>query len=113
MTKTSNTLGGPQEETTETLWLPSYSELAGEPVSGSALYGVYTTEGEQYQLFSDQGINSMSYGSLALSDGQFWWTRSVDVTGLGGYAAVSPEDGNPFWTRNTAQPLAVLPGFCL
>ena len=113
VTKTSNTLGGPQEETTETLWLPSYSELAGEPVSGSALYGVYTTEGEQYQLFSDQGINSMSYGSLALSDGQFWWTRSVDVTGLGGYAAVSPEDGNPFWTRNTAQPLAVLPGFCL
>lgn len=112
VTKTSNTRGGSQEETTETLWLPSFSELAGEPVSGSSLYGAYTPEGEQYQLFSDQGINSMSYGSLALSDGQYWWTRSVDVTGLDGYASVSP-DGNPYWTRNTAQPLAVLPGFCL
>ena len=112
VTKTSNTRGGSQEETTETLWLPSFSELAGEPVSGSSLYGVYTSEGEQYQLFSDQGINSMSYGSLALSDGQYWWTRSVDITGLDGYASVSP-DGNPYWTRNTAQPLAVLPGFCL
>lgn len=112
VTKTTNTLGGPQEETTETLWLPSFSELAGEPVSGSALSGAYTTEGDQYKLFADQGVNSSGHDFLVLSDGQYWWTRSVDVTGLDGYASVSP-DGNPYWTRNTAQPLAVLPGFCL
>ena len=112
VTKRTNEPSGASAQTDETLWLPSFSELVGSPAAGSVLQGAYTAEGDQYQLFSDLGVTADTYGALALADAQYWWTRSADVTTGQWYASVSPE-GYPYWARNPAQPLAILPGFCL
>lgn len=103
--------GGGQSVTSEYLWIPSYSEIVGPLDQSARRYGIYTSEGEQYQLYADSGVTSVSE-SAALAIGEYWWTRSPDVVTDYWYLVVSPEGGTPYGHR-TGTPDAIILGFCL
>ena len=115
VTKTTNPVqgrGAQQVETDDKLWLPSYSELVGEVTSGNRRYGVYTSEGEQYQLFADLGVSCNDGGhAVALSD-SYWWLRSPEVTNSRWFMCVSP-DGITSYDHRPITPNSILIGFCL
>ncbi len=114
--KTTNPVvgtGTSQIVTADTLWVLSYSEIVGELTSGTNRYGSYTSEGEQYQLFSDLGVVSgtaISY--LGLSSGEYWWERSPDVTNASWFMCVSPEGVTGYGNRPATEN-AVLMCFCI
>lgn len=103
--------GGGQSVTSEYLWIPSYSEIVGPLDQSARRYGIYTSEGEQYQLYADSGVTSVSESSV-LAIGEYWWTRSPDVVTDYWYLVVSPEGGTPFGHR-TGTSDAIILGFCL
>lgn len=114
--KTTNPVAGTgtsQVVTADTLWVLSYSEIVGQLTTGTSRYGSYTSEGEQYQLFSDLGVVSgASVPYLGLSSGEYWWERSPDVTNSSWFMCVSP-DGVTGYGNRPATPNAVLMCFCL
>lgn len=103
--------GGAQTTTSDTLWLPSYSEIVGDLSSGNKRYGLYEQEGAQYQLFSDLGIDWDGANEvLACSD--YWWLRTPDPSNGSWYMCVTA-DGLPTYGHLPATEDAVLMGFCL
>lgn len=104
--------GGGQSVTSEYLWIPSYSEIVGPLDQSARRYGIYQSEGEQYQLYADSGVTSVTTESVALAIGEYWWTRSPDVVTDYWYLVVSPEGGTPYGHR-TGTPDAIILGFCL
>lgn len=104
-------LGGAQTTTSDTLWVPSYSEIVGELSAGNKRYGLYEQEGEQYQLFSDMAVDwNGANAVLACSD--YWWLRTPDPSNGSWYMCVTP-DGLPTYGHLPATENAVLMGFCL
>ena len=104
--------GGGQSVTSEYLWIPSYSEIVGPLDQSARRYGIYQSEGEQYQLYADSGVTSVTTESVALAIGEYWWTRSPDVVTDYWYLVVSPEGGTPYGHR-TGTSDAIILGFCL
>lgn len=103
--------GSGQSVTSEYLWIPSYSEVVGPLDSSNRRYGIYQSEGEQYQLYTDSGVTSVG-DNATLALGEYWWTRSPDVVTDYWYLVVSPEGGTPYGHR-TGTPDAIILGFCL
>lgn len=102
-----------QTVTSDRVWLLSYSEIVGEIGQGSRRFGVYRSEGEQYQLFADLGVTwSESAPQIALASGEYWWERSPDPTNSAWFMCVSPE-GEMGYGHRPATPDAVVIGFCL
>lgn len=102
--KTTNVPGGGQCETSDSLWLLSFSELCGSSASGMS------AEGDQYQLFADQGIGAATSPLLQLSD-DYWWQRGASSDERW-QLTVTPE-GNPQYARNPSYEFDVIAGFCL
>ena len=106
-----------QEATDDKVWLASYSELVGDLGSGSYRAGSYNSEGDQYQLFSDQGVSwDVASNYLQVSgDCVNWWTRSTDTVNADRYIAPRNEDGYAGYSRNpvVSGEVGVVPGFCL
>ena len=103
--------GSGQSVTSEYLWIPSYSEVVGPLDSSNRRYGIYQSEGEQYQLYTDSGVTSVG-DNATLALGEYWWTRSPDVVTDYWYLVVSPEGGTPYGHR-TGTPDAIILGFCI
>ena len=106
-----------QEATDDKVWLVSYSELVGDLGSGSYRAGSYNSEGDQYQLFSDQGVSWDAASSYLQVGGDCvnWWTRSTDTVNADRYIAPRNEDGYAGYSRNpvVSGEVGVVPGFCL
>ena len=102
VSKETNTPSGGRCETTDSMWLLSATELTGMANNGDA-------EGEQYQLFSDRGVDGAS-SFLALCD-DYWWMRgpSSDTQWQGTVTS----DGSPHSGRNPIYEFDVVAGFCL
>lgn len=103
--------GGSQGVTSDTLWVPSYSEIVGELTGGNKRYGIYEQEGAQYQLFADAGVDWSSANSL-LACSDYWWLRTPDPSNSSWFMCVTP-DGLPTYGHRPATENAVLMGFCL
>lgn len=103
--KTTNVPGGGQCETSDSLWLVSFSELCGTS-SGDGM----SLEGEQYRLFADQGITGSASSALQLCD-DYWWLRGASSDPRW-QLTVTP-DGNPHYARNPSYEFDVVAGFCL
>lgn len=102
-----------QTVTSDRVWLLSYSEIVGEIGQGSRRFGVYRSEGGQYQLFADLGVTwSEPAPQIALASGEYWWERSPDPTNSAWFMCVSPE-GEMGYGHRPATPDAVVIGFCL
>lgn len=114
VSKTTNlpmAYGSGQSVTSEYLWIPSYSEVVGPLDSSNRRYGIYQSEGEQYQLYADSGVTSVG-DNATLALGEYWWTRSPDVVTDYWYLVVSPEGGTPYGHR-TGTSDAIILGFCI
>lgn len=101
-----------QVVTSDKLWLPSYSELVGEIGAGNRRYGVYSSEGEQYQLFADLGVNWAEGGEKVALSGVYWWMRSPEVTNSSWFMCVAP-DGITSYDVRPATVNAILISFCI
>ena len=102
-----------QTVTSDRVWLLSYSEIVGEIGQGSRRFGVYRSEGGQYQLFADLGVTwSEPAPQIAIASGEYWWERSPDPTNSAWFMCVSPE-GEMGYGHRPATPDAVVIGFCL
>lgn len=120
--KESNNLGKTTSvsdvtQTTDTLWLPSVHELAGDvnwdyrEQANAAYYNdVFNAEGSQYEYYTQQGVATEgSNSSLAL--GEVWWLRSTGPsTGRGRYVDTN---GDPSMFGNSNDAHGVVVGFCL
>lgn len=104
VTKLSNDPTGGQCETSDSLWLLSYSELCGTPPNGRA------AEGAQYRTFFDQGVNGLATSALALAD-DYWWLRGASSDGS--YQMTVTPEGDPNYARNPVYEFDVIAGFCL
>lgn len=103
--KTTNVPGGGQCETSDSLWLVSFSELCGTSSGGGM-----SLEGDQYRLFADQGITGSASSALQLAD-DYWWLRGASSDPRW-QLTVTP-DGNPHYARNPSYEFDVVAGFCL
>ena len=102
-----------QDVTEDALWVPSFSEIVGQPSAGSSRASVYESEGDQYQLFADLGVDDADRTSeIIIPSGEFWWQRSPDVTNDRWFMVVSPE-GQPNYGHRPATENAVVMGFCI
>lgn len=101
-----------QVVTSDKLWLPSYSELVGEIGAGNRRYGAYSSEGEQYQLFADLGVNWAEGGEKVALSGVYWWMRSPEVTNSSWFMCVAP-DGITSYDVRPATVNAILISFCI
>lgn len=102
-----------QDVTEDMLWVPSYSEVVGEPGTSSNRYGLYESEGPQYQLFSDLDVTWAEPSSkLIIPSGGYWWLRSPDVANDRWFIVVGPE-GQSAYGHRPATENAVVMGFCL
>ena len=96
--------GGSQCETTDSLWLLSRSEMGGVTSGGMA------SEGDQYRLFSDAGVDWQASSFLAISD-DYWWQRGPG-SDTRWQQTVGP-DGNMSTGRTPSYEFGVVAGFCL
>lgn len=102
-----------QDVTEDKLWVPSYSEVVGEPGASSNRYGLYESEGPQYQLFSDLGVTwAEPSPELVIPSGGYWWLRSPDVANGRWFVVVGPE-GQSAYGHRPATENAIVMGFCL
>ena len=102
-----------QDVTEDMLWVPSYSEVVGEPGASSNRYGLYESEGSQYQLFSDLDVTwAEPSPELVIPSGGYWWLRSPDVANDRWFVVVGPE-GQSAYGHRPATENAVVMGFCL
>lgn len=112
--KRSNTppnVGGDQIVTSDTLWIPAYSEVVGPLGEGAEFYNLYDSEGDQYQLFSDVGIVWGGDTSF-LATGSNCWLRSTDRETSIRFLVVA-EDGTLGWRYRPMANHGVLVSFCV
>lgn len=118
VSKTTNnpvTAGGGQSLTSESVWVPSCSELSGDVAAQTTNsdYVGYQMEGEQYQVYADAGVTwNDGFDYLRLSSGEDWWLRTPEPSAGDYYMTVTPE-GSPHYYRNSGRELAIVVGFCL
>nr|WP_286165863.1 DUF6273 domain-containing protein [Olsenella uli] len=118
VSKTTNnpvTAGGGQSLTSESVWIPSCSELSGDVAAQTTNsdYVGYQMEGEQYQVYADAGVTwNDGFDYLRLSSGEDWWLRTPEPSAGDYYMTVTPE-GSPHYYRNSGRELAIVVGFCL
>lgn len=118
VSKSTNAVAGAAgglQVTTETLWIPSYSELVGELDSYNKRTANYQSEGAQYQLFANQNVtwNAESNAILVPASGaEYWWLRSPDVSNSTWFMCVTPT-GMATWGHKPGTQQGVLIGFCL
>lgn len=108
-------VGGGQSITSESIWIPSCSELSGDVAAQTTNgdYAGYQMEGSQYQVYSDAGVTwNDGFDYLRLSSGSDWWLRTPEPSAGMYYMTVTPE-GSPHYYRNGGRELAVVVGFCL
>lgn len=117
--------------TEDAVWLPSMKEMGGDyDVSSFSpcytyLADIYSAEGEQYQLWREQGVRPIGGNSTLCMDwdgqGCYWWSRtsSPDCSQSNGetwFNRVGP-DGNVFKyacpATGDCNCTAVVPAFCL
>ena len=99
-------MGGSQQVTGDTLWIPAYSEVVGPLGEGAEFYNSYDSEGDQYQLFSDAGV-SWGGDTSFLAVGANWWLRSPDRASSIRYLSVL-DDGTLGWRFRPQADHAVL-----
>lgn len=85
--------------TSDTFWVPSMSELCGyqgpETFSEEYAYlnALYSSEGNQYQLFYELGISGLTANERLVRrvDGQpvYWWERTPSTDGSEGAASTA------------------------
>lgn len=118
VSKTTNNpvvAGGGQSLTSESVWIPSCSELSGDVAAQTTNgdYVGYQMEGEQYQVYADAGVTwNDGFDYLRLDSGEDWWLRTPEPSSGNYYMTVTPE-GSPHYYRNGARELAIVVGFCL
>ncbi len=110
-TNTPPDVGGSQQVTGDTLWIPAYSEVVGPLGEGAEFYNSYDSEGDQYQLFSDAGV-SWGGDTSFLAVGANWWLRSPDRASSIRYLSVL-DDGTLGWRFRPQADHAVLVSFCV
>ena len=107
--------------TVDSLWLPSYVELVGaeqaaDGWSNDAYGTVYSAEGSQYKLFSDQGVRDgePNGGRVKRLDGEaaLWWGRAPYPYDSD-YFHVVYSDGYPYYGNGASDSGGVTPCFCL
>ncbi len=110
-TNTPPDVGGSQQETDDTLWIPAYSEVVGPLAEGAEFYNSYESEGDQYQLFSDAGV-TWGGDTSSLAIGVNWWLRSPDRASSIRYLSIL-DDGTTGWRFRPQADHAVLVSFCV
>ena len=87
------------------LWVPSFSEVVGKLAAGVKRSDSYVAEGDQYQLFSDEGVQWGGTYSILGTRGSdsYWWLRSIDPLNTQYYLCVS-EAGEPWYSHLPAIP---------
>lgn len=105
--------------TWDTLWLPSVMELAGEvdwtyhthPELGAVYNAIFASEGTQYALFANAGIDCWNGNAiLAVPEGTYWMRSISPSTARGRYVDVN---GDPSCFDDANGERVVCFGFCL
>ena len=112
---TSATGSSKSKTVSDKVWIPSFSEIVGNLASGVKRADVYSSEGKQYQLFSDSGVEySGGYDILGLrsSSTGYWWTRTVDPLDDTHYMCVN-SSGEPWYGQKPLTENDILIGFCI
>lgn len=103
-------------ETDDVLWLLSLSEVYGRLASQADNVpehpAVYDAEGNQYQLYADQGVSTSNYGFCKKSGADsMWWLRSPGTYGREGFRVVGL--GGAWYGDSAYYSRGVSPAFCL
>lgn len=117
--------------TDDKLWLPSMSELCGHQAPETFSKGyeylsdLYSGEGNQYQLYQEQGISGLTQNSAIVRTANdkkiYYWERTPSADRSGGSETTFfnrvGKDGDAFsWAtpgNAPTQTTYVLPGFCI
>ena len=111
----SYSVSGKQVTTTDTLWIPSLTELYGTIPTGYSRKTTYTPEGEQYAYFADQNVTwGTSNEALEVTGttDKYWWTRTPDSESSEHNICVSTA-GSDYSTHVLTTDHSVVVGFCL
>lgn len=124
VTKLTNNIGGGSDnvhaavtDTTDKLFLLSYSEIVETPYSGWSSNSWLASEGTQYEVFKGKVTNTERPGAgnkgnnSAISIGDYWWERSVAPYNYNSFFIVN-DSGNPSDGAFAAYSLVVCPAFC-
>lgn len=98
--------------TSDTLWTLSYSELGGAMSTGDPHDAVFNAEGEQYQLFANQGVRWDGPNSFLQMSGGMWWERTPDPMD-GRFVMCVGEDGAPWCAHAPYKEFGVVLCFCV
>lgn len=122
--KLTNNIGGGSDnvhaavtDTTDKLFLLSYSEIVETPYSGWSSNSWLAFEGTQYEVFKGKVTNTERPGAgnkgnnSAISIGDYWWERSVAPYNYNSFFIVN-DSGNPSDGAFAAYSLVVCPAFC-
>lgn len=122
--KLTNNIGGGSDnvhaavtDTTDKLFLLSYSEIVETPYSGWSSNSWLAFEGTQYEVFKGKVTNTERPGAgnkgnnSAISIGDYWWERSVAPYNYNSFFIVN-DSGNPSDGAFAAYSLVVCPVFC-
>ena len=126
VSKLTNNVGETEDPSSVTatedlLWLLSYVELVGpeqaaDGWSNEAYGTVYSAEGSQYQLFSDQGVRDGDPNEVLVKrlDGEaaIWWGRSPSPSNSYYFKDVNYV-GFPHFSHFAGYSYGVAPCFCL
>lgn len=121
--KLTNNVGETQDissvtTTSDSLWLPSATELCGaiDWYSDAAYNAVLNAEGAEYKLFRDTAVDSAGSSEILVKSFQgspsYWWERSPYPSGSDDFRGVH-SDGNPYGGNFADSSLGVVPGFCI
>lgn len=112
VTKRANSAGSDVVSASDSLWLFSFTELAGGNLNDIA------SEGSQYKLFRDMNVAPGTSNQVLARDMTLpamtseWWTRSPMPTTDDSFFVVDSE-GDPRCMAHADMLLSVVPGFCL
>lgn len=122
--KLTNNIGGGSDnvhaavtDTTDRLFLLSYSEIVETPYSGWSSNSWLASEGTQYEVFKGKVTNTERPGAgnkgnnSAIGIGDYWWERSVAPYNYNSFFIVN-DSGNPSDGAFAAYSLVVCTAFC-